>query len=350
MKININLKSNRSLLIILAVLVLLMAALNPTRFFAFGNVISMTYQIPIIAFLSLGIMVSMLTGGINLAIISTTNFTGIVTIFLLKSMAGSATAEASVLMSVLALLGGLAAAVAIGTLCGLLVAWLEIPAFLVTLGVGTLLNGVNIVITKGYTISGFPQFILDIGNGLLFGVPLPFLLFIVVSLLLSLLLSRTVFGTSLYLVGSNPVAALYSNINIRSIYVRQYILSSVFAALTSFVMMGQLNSVKANYADSYLLVAILACFLGGIDPFGGFGKTGGMVIAIVILQVVSTGVNLLRLDPFLTQAMWGFIIIILLATNFVRAKARERRRLGDIRKESQGGLKSAPEAGAAGSL
>ena len=208
----------------------------------------------------------------------------------------------------------------------------------------------NIVITKGYTISGFPQFILDIGNGLLFGVPLPFLLFIVVSLLLSLLLSRTVFGTSLYLVGSNPVAALYSNINIRSIYVRQYILSSVFAALTSFVMMGQLNSVKANYADSYLLVAILACFLGGIDPFGGFGKTGGMVIAIVILQVVSTGVNLLRLDPFLTQAMWGFIIIILLATNFVRAKARERRRLGDIRKESQGGLKSAPEAGAAGSL
>jgi len=336
MKPTAKLKSNRSLLIILVALVLLMAALNPSRFFAVGNVISMAYQIPIIAFLSLGIMVSMLTGGINLAIISTTNFTGIITIFLLKAMAGTAaTSDAPLLASSVALLGGLAAAVGIGALCGVLVAYLEIPAFLVTLGVGTLLNGVNIVITKGYTISGFPQFILDIGNGLVLGIPLPFILFIIVSIFLSFLLSRTVFGVSLYLVGSNPIAARFSNINIRSIYIRQYILSSVFAALTSFVMMGQLNSVKANYADSYLLVAILACFLGGVDPFGGFGKTGGMVIAIIILQLVSTGVNLLRLDPFLTQAMWGFIIIILLATNFVRARMRERRRLGDIKKENR---------------
>ena len=336
MKPTAKLKSNRSLLIILVALVLLMAALNPSRFFAVGNVISMAYQIPIIAFLSLGIMVSMLTGGINLAIISTTNVTGIITIFLLKAMAGTAaTSDAPLLASSVALLGGLAAAVGIGALCGVLVAYLEIPAFLVTLGVGTLLNGVNIVITKGYTISGFPQFILDIGNGLVLGIPLPFILFIIVSIFLSFLLSRTVFGVSLYLVGSNPIAARFSNINIRSIYIRQYILSSVFAALTSFVMMGQLNSVKANYADSYLLVAILACFLGGVDPFGGFGKTGGMVIAIIILQLVSTGVNLLRLDPFLTQAMWGFIIIILLATNFVRARMRERRRLGDIKKENR---------------
>ena len=80
MKPTAKLKSNRSLLIILVALVLLMAALNPSRFFAVGNVISMAYQIPIIAFLSLGIMVSMLTGGINLAIISTTNFTGIFTV------------------------------------------------------------------------------------------------------------------------------------------------------------------------------------------------------------------------------------------------------------------------------
>lgn len=329
-------QSNRSLYIILAAIIVFMAVLNPSRFFAIGNFISMAYQIPIIAFLSFGSMIAFLTGGINLAIISTTNFTGIVTILMLRAMVGmESTAEASVFTSVVALAVGLAAALAIGALCGIFIAYLEIPAFLVTLGVGTLLNGVNILVTKGYTLTGFPQFILDIGNGLLWGIPIPFIIFIVVSLVLSFLLSRTTFGVNLYLVGSNPVAAKYSNIDVRSVYIRQYMLSSLLAALTSFVMMGQLNSVKANYAESYLLVSVLACFLGGVDPNGGFGTTGGMVLSIIILQMVSTGVNLLRLDPYLTQAMWGLIIILLLATNYIRSVAKERKRLGAVLQEVQ---------------
>lgn len=329
-------QSNRSLYIILAAIIVFMAVLNPSRFFAIGNFISMAYQIPIIAFLSFGSMIAFLTGGINLAIISTTNFTGIVTILMLRAMVGmESTAEASVFTSVVALVVGLAAALAIGALCGIFIAYLEIPAFLVTLGVGTLLNGVNILVTKGYTLTGFPQFILDIGNGLLWGIPIPFIIFIVVSLVLSFLLSRTTFGVNLYLVGSNPVAAKYSNIDVRSVYIRQYMLSSLLAALTSFVMMGQLNSVKANYAESYLLVSVLACFLGGVDPNGGFGTTGGMVLSIIILQMVSTGVNLLRLDPYLTQAMWGLIIILLLATNYIRSVAKERKRLGAVLQEVQ---------------
>jgi simple sugar transport system permease protein len=329
-------QSNRSLYIILAAIVVFMAVLNPARFFAIGNFISMAYQIPIIAFLSFGSMIAFLTGGINLAIISTTNFTGIVTILMLRAMVGQgATADAPVLTSVVALTVGLVAALTIGALCGIFISYLEIPAFLVTLGVGTLLNGVNILVTKGYTLTGFPQFILDIGNGLLWGIPIPFILFIVVSIFLSFLLSRTTFGVNLYLVGSNPVAAKYSNIDVRSIYIRQYMLSSLLAALTSFVMMGQLNSVKANYAESYLLVSVLACFLGGVDPNGGFGTTGGMVLSIIILQMVSTGVNLLRLDPYLTQAMWGLIIILLLATNYIRSAAKERKRLGIVLQEVQ---------------
>jgi simple sugar transport system permease protein len=326
--------AERSLLAILAGIVLLMSLLIPARFLSVGNLISMAYQTPIIGFLSLGIMVAFLTGGINLAIISTTNFTGIVTILILQAFMGKATADAPLVVSLVALGGGLAAALAVGALCGAMIAYLEIPAFLVTLGMGTLLNGVNIVITRGYTLSGFPTFISEIGNGVVYDIPIPFIIFILVAVLLGFFLRRTRFGVSLYLVGSNPVASRFSNIDIRSIYIREYILSSLFAALTSFVMMGQLNSVKANYAESYLLVAILACFLGGVDPGGGFGRTAGMVIAIFILQIVSTGVNLLRLDPFLTQAMWGFIIILLLAANYLRAGLHEKKRLAAARSEA----------------
>ena len=327
--------ANRSLVIILVAIVVLMSVLNPRRFPTLGNLISMSYQLPIIAFLSLGMMVSMLSGGINLAIVATANFTGIVTVLLLRAMAGQAAATAPLGVSLLAMAGGLAAALAVGAIMGWLVAYVEVPAILATLGVMTLLNGVNVVITRGYTLSGFPPFLLGIGNGLVAGIPIPFVLVVVVSLLMTVLLNRSVFGVSLYLLGSNPVAARFSNIRVRAVLLRTYMLSAFFSALTAFVMMGQLNSVKANYAESYLLVAVLACFLGGIDPFGGAGRMSGIVLAFVTLQLVSTGVNLLRMDPFFIQAMWGMIIILVIGANWLGARLDESRRLRGARFDRQ---------------
>jgi simple sugar transport system permease protein len=319
--------ANRSLLILLVAIVVIMSVLNPRRFPTLMNLISMSYQLPIIAFLSIGMAITMLSGGINLAIIATANFSGIVTVLFLQELAGEAMTKASVFVTLLAMGGGLAAALLIGAIMGFLIAYLEVPSILATLAVMTLLNGVNIVITKGYTLSGFPPFLLGIGNEMLWGIPIPFILFVGVCLLLAVILNRTMFGVSLYLAGSNPTAAQYSNINVRSVLMRTYLLSAFFSALTAFVMMGQLNSVKANYAESYLLVAVLACFLGGVDPFGGAGKLSGIVLAVVILQLVSTGVNLLRMDPYFIQVMWGLITIILIVMKLVNTRWRERQQL-----------------------
>lgn len=336
--------TNRTLAGILVAILVLMSALNPQRFPMVGNFISMSYQLPIIAFLSLGMMVTMLSGGINLAIIATANFTGIVTVLVLRAIAGEAADGAGVGVALLAMGGGLAAALAVGAVMGWLIAYVEVPAILATLAMMTLLNGVNLVITKGYTLSGFPEFLLGVGNGMVGPVPIPFVILVVVVALMALLLRRTRTGLSLYLLGSNPIAAEYSNIRVRAVLVRDYVLSSAFAALTAFIMMGQLNSVKANYAESYLLVSVLACFLGGVDPFGGAGSLTGMVLAVVILQVVSTGVNLLRMDPFFIQALWGFIILVLVATSFFGEKLQERRRLRAARLSQQAAVH--PPAGA----
>jgi simple sugar transport system permease protein len=324
--------------IILVAILVLMSALNPRRFPTLGNLISMSYQLPVIAFLAIGMMVTMLSGGINLAIVATANFTGIVTALLLKAMAGAAAPEAPIWISLAAMGGGLVAALLVGAAMGWLIAYVEVPAILASLGVMTLLNGVNVVVTRGYTLSGFPPFVLGIGNGTVLGIPIPILILVVVCLLLAVLLNRTVFGVSLYLLGSNPVAAKYSNVSVRSVLVREYILSAFFSAVTAFIMMGQLNSVKANYAESYLLVAVLACFLGGVDPFGGGGKLSGMVLSVVVLQLVSTGVNLLRMDPFFVRAMWGFIIIVLVGVNFFTSRIRESRRLKAARGQREKAL------------
>lgn len=303
------------LYVILAVVTVAMAALTPDRFLRLQNLTSMAYQLPILAFLAIGMMVTMVTGGINLAIVSAANFTGIVTALMLKLMTGGASGDASLAVTVAAMAVGLAACLATGAFAGFLIAYLEVPAILATLGMMMLLDGASVVLTRGYTLSDFPDGLLAIGNGSAWGVPIPFIMVIVVVLLLSVLLNRMPFGFNLYMLGSNPVAARYSNINTRAVLMGDYILSSFFSAVTAFIMMGQFNSVKANYAQSYVLVTVLACFLGGVDPFGGSGRLSELIIAVVILQVISTGVNLMRVDPFFVTAMWGAIILVLIAVN-----------------------------------
>lgn len=335
MKALLKSSTNRSILILLVGIFILMSILAPRKFLTFSNMISMSYQLPLIAFLSIGMMISMLTGGINLAIIATANFTGIVTFSILQTLAGEATSQASILQSLIALGGGLIAALVIGAVMGYLIAYIEVPSILATLSVMILLQGINVVLTKGYTLSGFPSFITNIGNGTVGRIPIPTIILIVVCIILDVVLRKTVFGRSLYILGANPIAAKFSNINVRASLMGAYMLSAFFSALTAFIMIGQFNSVKANYAESYLLVAVLACFLGGVDPFGGTGKLTGMVLSVISLQLISTGVTILRMDPFFIQAMWGLIIIVLIVANKFGKQIKETRRLRTARLEQK---------------
>ena len=315
---------NYFLFFMLIAIVIVMSILNPSLFPTISNLRSMAYQLPLLGFLAMGMMIPIIIGGINLGIIATANFTGVITALTLKALTGGNTSEASLLIALIAVIVGILAAIGAGVLSGILVGYLRVPDMLATLGTMTLFTGINIVLTRGYTLTGFPPSIITIGNGKFLGIPVPFIIFIIFTFILTVILNKTPFGYSLYMVGSNYTAAKYSNIDTRSLLLKAYILSSLFAAITAFIMVGQLNSVKANYAESYLLVAILACFLGGVDPVGGFGKVSGLVVSVVILQVISSGVNLLRMDPFFIRAMWGFIIIAVIAVNYLNDKAKNR--------------------------
>jgi len=300
---------NLSLYVVLIAVFILMFALNGEKFIRTQNLISMAYQLPIVGLLAIGMMISMLSGGINLSIISTANLNGIIIALVLQALSSQGMKLASGELVMLAVLLGLIACLLVGVINGLLISILKIPDILVTLGTMTLIAGLNVVLTRGYTLSGFPDSLLNIGNGVSFGIPNALILFVVAAIIASVVLNKTRFGFSLYMMGSNATAAQYANVNLVKITVMQYVFSSTFAALTSLVMMGQLNSVKASYADSYLLVAVLAAFLGKVSPFGGFGRVSGVVLAVIILQMISSGLNLLRLDPFMITATWGAIII-----------------------------------------
>ncbi len=312
--------------LVMVAVVLLMWLLNPRHFLTLGNFQSMAFQLPELGLLSMAMMVTMLTGGINLSIIATANMTGIVTALILTSTIDpAAPPPGAAWLIVLAIAAGLATALIIGLINGALIAGLNVSPILATLGMMTLVNGMTIVITKGYVISGLPNAVRFIGNGTIAGIPFCTILFALCALILAIVLNRTPLGFKIYMLGSNPTASYFAGVSNRAVLFKTYLLSSLYAGIAAMIMMSRFNSAKAGYGASYLLVTVLASVLGGTSASGGFGRVAGIVMALVILQVVSSGFNLLRVSSFLTIAIWGIIIIVVMVVNFISTSIQERR-------------------------
>jgi simple sugar transport system permease protein len=306
--------------------ILFMWGLNGMIFLQPDNFQSMAFQLPELGVLSLAMMITMLTAGINLSIISTANLTGIVIAMILTSgQSADAAGNPTTGVIVLALLAGLATAALIGLLNGYLIAALEVSPILATLGTMILLNGLAIVLTRGYVLSGFPESIRFIGNGMVAGVPMPLIIFLLLAGLMALILNRTPLGTKIYLIGSNPVATFFSGVNNRQVLMRTYLISGLYAGMAGIIMISRFNSAKADYGKSYLLMTVLASVLGGVSAAGGFGKVSGLVIALIILQVVSSGFNLMGMNPFLTVALWGTILILVMVVKFLLEQRAQKR-------------------------
>jgi simple sugar transport system permease protein len=312
--------------IIMVAVFLLMWVLNPRQFLTFGNFQSMAFQLPELGLLSMAMMVTMLTGGINLSIIATANMTGIVTAMILTSTIDPAAPPSGAFwLVILAIAAGLATALVIGLINGVLIAGLNVSPILATLGMMTLIDGLTIVITKGYVISGLPNEVRFIGNGTIAGIPFCTIIFALCAFALAVILNRTPLGFNIYMLGSNPTASYFSGVNNRAVLYKTYLLSSLYAGIAALIMISRFNSAKSGYGESYLLVTVLASVLGGTSASGGFGRVAGIVMALIILQIVSSGFNLLRVSSFMTIAIWGFIIIVVMVVNFISTTMQERR-------------------------
>jgi simple sugar transport system permease protein len=315
------------LLIIMVAVILIMSALNPTRFMKLSNFQSMAFQMPELGLLSLAMMITMLSGGINLSIISSANLSGIITAIILIKYATPKAGSLTVVPFILtAIAAGFAVSIVIGLANGLLIARVGVSPILATLGMMTFVNGLTIVTTGGYTLSGFPPSIAFIGNGVIAGFPMPLLIFIACSLLLSLVLNRMALGFDIYMLGSNWLATLFSGVNNAAVLIKTYLISGLLAGAASLIMISRFNSAKSGYGEGYLLITILAAVLGGTSTTGGFGKVSGLVIALIILQIISSGLNLMGVSAFFTLSMWGLIIILVMAANFISVKYQQKKR------------------------
>ncbi|EIW8506784.1 TPA: ABC transporter permease [Klebsiella pneumoniae] len=288
---------------LLLLMVIAFSIAMPNIFWSVSNFQSIASQMPVLGILALAMAMTMLCGGINLSIIATANACSLVMAWVATSYPpGGATALAT-------LLAGGGAAMIIGLCNGILIAGIRVSPILATLGMMTLLKGINILITGGSAIANYPQWVLWLNHAQWFGIPLPMWLFAVVAAGLWVLLEKSPLGRAIMLIGSNERATHYSGINTRRVLMWVYVISALLCAVAAFLMMSKLNSAKASYGESYLLVSILAAVLGGVNPDGGSGRIVGIVLALFLLQIIESGFNILGISPYLTMALWGVLLL-----------------------------------------
>lgn len=311
---------NFVLLIILGAIVILFSVVMPDKFLTFTNFRSIFTQMPELGLLTLGIAFSLMSGGIDLSMISISVLSGTITAKILVSLASAETAISGGLLA-----GGIALAIAVaiivalacGVLNGWLISYIGIPAILATIGTWGLYAGISMILTKGANITGFPEPFLFIGNGLLFGfLPTNMLIFIVVTIVAGVLLTRLPYGLSLRLIGSNYAAARFSGININTVLIKTYVLTSFLAGITGIILISRINTIRANFGYEYLFPAVLCAVLSGVNPLGGFGSVWGVVIAVTILQVTKSSFHILAINPWLINVLWGSLLIIVAIINY----------------------------------
>lgn len=305
---------NLSILVGLTAIVLVIAAAAfGSSMYSARNIQSMAFQIPEFGFLALAMMLSNMIGGIDLSIIANANTVAIFTAYVLNGTWAFGTQGPARI--VLALLVALCTSLVFGILNGLIVAKTSAPSLVATLGTMTLIQGIGMAITGGASIGDIDPAFSGFGKAVFLGLPVIFWLFLVVALVLGLVLSLTEFGRKLYLYGGNPVAARFSAFHNEKMSMILFMLTGVLAGVAGLIILSRVNSAKVGYGDSYLLQTMIVCVIGGIDPNGGKGKVQGVVIAIILMQVMSSAFTIMSLSPYTKKLIWGVMLILVLGLN-----------------------------------
>ena len=294
-----------------------MALTKFEKFYTLINFQTMASQFPEFGLMALGIMLCMLTGGIDLSVVGVANLTSILMALLMKNLelenGGLAFYVIPMAFMLALLIGGLA-----GAFNGFLVSKVHIPPILATLGTSELFTGISIVITNGKAVSKLARVYATTINSRMFGlIPVQLLFFGAAALLIWFLLMRTTYGTKLYMLGTSATAAKFSGLKTDRLLIKTYMLSGMFAALGGMIMLANYNSARADYGTVYTLQCVLIVVLGGVNPIGGSGRISGVVLATILLKMLETGLNRFpKVSSYYISLIWGGVLLLVMVLNY----------------------------------
>ncbi|MCM2292343.1 ABC transporter permease [Allorhizobium sp. BGMRC 0089] len=308
--------------VVLGLIIALLVALFASRaegFASLHNLAGIFNDSAILIILALGQMVVILTKSIDLSVAANLAFTGMAVAMLDAAHPGLPLA----LLIVIALLIG----AVLGALNGYLVWWLGIPSIVVTLGTLTIYRGMAFVLSGGAWVNAnqmTPGF-LNMPRQIVLGLPVMSWLAIGIVLMAWLVMTRTSFGRAAYAAGGNPVAAVYTGIDIGRTRFFAFVLSGTLSGLAGYLWVSRYAVAYVDLANGFELDTVAACVIGGISIAGGIGSVAGTLLGALFLGVIKNALPVIGISPFAQMAISGFVIVLAVVFN-----ARAERRKGRI--------------------
>ena len=302
----------------LVVMCVVLAFANP-NFTTYNNIMSILKQTTFNAFLAVGMLLCLITAGIDLSVGANAVFCACI-----MGAMNKAGVTSGILMLVVAIVAG----ALVGFVNGTLLTRLHLPhPFVSTLGMKNVLWGLALIVTNSQMVNNFPNAVQWLGKTTIKGFPVSFVVILVLYVIMHIFLSRTALGRSIYCAGGNMEATRLSGINTANVLTFCYTLSGIMAALAGIYSVGRSGICNgANATQPYDTDAIAACIIGGASFNGGKGTMFGTMLGCLIIAVLRNGFTLLSIDSAVQNMVLGLVIIGAVLMDVMRQEMEAKRR------------------------
>jgi simple sugar transport system permease protein len=287
-------------------------------FLTTGNLLNVLRQSAPLLIVATAMTLVITTGGIDLSIGSTLALVGALAAIALQAGAPG----------IVVLVGGLILGALIGAINGYFIAYAGMPAFIVTLGTLSVVRGIALLITQGYSVPiENDGWFVELGRGRVLGIPTPALIAIATLVAGWVALRHTRFGRYVTGIGTNAEGVRRAGVNVRNVTMKVYILSGAAAGLAGLITTARLGSGSSNQGVGFELAVIAAVVLGSTNLFGGSGTIPGTLLGALTIAVLGNGLILINVSPFYTQIIQGAIMLLAIWLN-TRIFTPQRRKKG----------------------
>lgn len=286
------------------------------------NIRTVTQQFSYMGIAAVGLAFVLIGGGNDLSIGANISLSSIVAAMVMTHLMNGSGA---------AVLPGVAAALATGALIGLMngicVSVIGMNPFILTLIMQMFCDGISLIVTDSLSIGGLPGTYLAIGTGEVFCIPFPVLIMLVFFAGGQFVLFKTAYGRRLYTVGANKQAARLVGVSVEKVQIVAFVISGICAAAGGIILSARLGAATPSAGSNSMLEIMSAAIIGGNSLFGGKGTVVGAACGVVLLSLISNGLNLLGVSYYATMIVKGGIILMAVALDYVNQKIRTHRML-----------------------
>ena len=294
---------------LITVLAALITGLFQPKFFSISNLRSLAIGLSTDGILAIALTIVLVLGGIELSVGSVMALSCVLVgwTFLITD---------NILFGIIA---SLTVGIGIGLFNGLMISKLDLPPFIVTLGMQSLAKGAAYIFTEGSPLSmgGLPQWFRTLGRGSVFNIPIIFIIFIVLAVIFDLLMKNITTFRMIFYVGSNENAAKLSGINVSEVKIGVYMLSALLATLTGILSLSRFNVATPTLGTMAETRAISAAVIGGTSMAGGVGTVVGTVLGVVLLNIINNALVMLNVSVYWQDFVTGAILILAVTLDYV---------------------------------